>query len=217
MKLLHVAIFNKSRAPQVCPIKAANVLTWSEYDEIRMICTQNEGAATEHLLESLELRFREMQNAPASKPARIRRQVEDRMLFDRRFIEDEQLLHWRQIEDKAILNIRSLEDTWMYTCTERNKNKRIRTKDKEVEDESRRQCVLKREKLDPEERVYVKCTHTHPAVTTFIPPMYAKTMAVRCLTGPSRPFHPTLMRRRNVHNVITYSHSSRPPCRCSLG
>ena len=56
----------------MCPIKAANILTWTEYDQIRAVCVENEGVTTEKLVEILGLRFTEMQNAPTAKQENIR-------------------------------------------------------------------------------------------------------------------------------------------------
>ena len=86
--------------------------------------------------------------------------MEDEILLNRRFIEDEQLLHWRQIEDKAILNIRSIEDAAVDMQVDQQKTKPIRPRDAQLEDGNKRQCVVKRELLDPQERVHACFTRT---------------------------------------------------------
>ena len=92
----------------------------------------------------------------------IRLQLEDEMVLNRRFIEDEQLLHWRQIEDKAILNIRSIEDAARHSRPEQKKTKRIRTNDKDLDDNGKWRCAVKvkRELLGPMDQVCVKHAHT---------------------------------------------------------
>ena len=189
------SVFNELHFRQLCPIKAANVLTWSDYDKIRLICMDNAGATTEHVLEMLDARFPEMGNTSLPKRENIRfwcelyhtvkipaysnhicptieedsvpcarmhtftslsrRQMEDKILLNRRFIEDEQLLHWRQIEDKSILNIRSIEDAAVHMQSDQQKKKPIRPRDAQLEDDSKRRWVIKRELLDPQERVHV--------------------------------------------------------------
>ena len=81
-------------------------------------------------------------------------------VLNRRFIEDEQLLHWRQIEDKAILNIRSIEDAAVHMQADEQKTNPIRPRDAQLEDGSKRRCVVKRELLDPQERVHACFTRT---------------------------------------------------------
>ena len=65
-------LFILTNSPQLCPIKAANILTWTEYDQIRAVCAENGGATTDQLVEILGLRFTEMQNAPTAKRENIR-------------------------------------------------------------------------------------------------------------------------------------------------